>query len=116
AKGRLLQPFSIDSFPDRILHRVSRHQEPAGKKGASVAAVSRSTHVRANRPKALTSENLKKRQLRQPSSRIPAARSKGADYTIKRKEWKFKTLSPFIKTGQRLRKTKNHSENQVEGK
>src|SRR5690606_38574349 len=43
-------------------------------------------------------------------------RSKGADYTIKRKEWKFKTLSPFIKTGQRLRKTKNHSENQVEGK
>ncbi|ETT53885.1 hypothetical protein BSK66_12425 [Paenibacillus odorifer] len=114
--ARLLHPSRRDSVPNGILHRGSRHQEPAGKKGASVAAASHTANVRGNRPKVLTSENLRKRHIRQPSSRIPSAISKRADYTIKRKERKFKTLSPFIKTGQRLGHAKSRSDHQAEGK
>ncbi|WP_214629639.1 C40 family peptidase [Paenibacillus agaridevorans] len=110
--ARLLYPSRKDSVPDRNLHRGSRLQEPAGKKGTSASAVSRSANVRGNRP----TVNLKKRQIRQPSSNIPAARSKRANFTIKRKEWKFKTLSPFTKTGQRLEQVKSRSGNQAEEK
>ncbi|WP_209280695.1 C40 family peptidase [Paenibacillus athensensis] len=112
--ARLLHPSRKDSFPDRI--REGRHQEPAGKKGAFAAAASHSANVRGNRPKALTSESLRKRHFRPPSSRIPFAISKQAGHMIKRKERKFKTISPFIKTGQRLGQAKSHSDNQAEGK
>ncbi|MCY9667638.1 C40 family peptidase [Paenibacillus alginolyticus] len=112
--ARLLHPSRKDSFPDRI--REGRHQEPAGKKGAFAAAASHSANVRGNRPRALTSESLRKRHFRPPSSRIPFAISKQAGHTIKRKERKFKALSPFIKTGQRLGQAKSHSDIQAEGK
>nr|WP_206106917.1 C40 family peptidase [Paenibacillus timonensis] len=112
--ARLLHPSRKASFPDRI--REGRHQEPAGKKGAFAAAASHSANVRGNRPKALTSESLRKRHFRPPSSRIPFAISKQAGNMIKRKERKFKTISPFIKTGQRLGQAKSHSDNQAEGK
>ncbi|MFS0726329.1 C40 family peptidase [Paenibacillus sp. 1P07SE] len=114
--ARLPHPSRKDSSPDRILNRKGRHQEPAGKKGAFTAAVSHSANVRGNRLKALTSESLRKRHFRQQSSRIPSAISKQAGHTIKRKERKFKTLSPFIKTGQRLGQAKSHSDTQAEGK
>ncbi|MGG2196450.1 C40 family peptidase [Paenibacillus validus] len=116
ANARLLHPSRKDSVPHGILLRGSRHQEPAGKKGASAAAASHSANVRGNRPKALTSETLGKRHIRQPSSRISSAISKRANYTIKHKERKFKTISPFIKTGQRLGQAKSHSDHQAEGK
>lgn len=90
------------------------HQEPAEKKRASVAAAPRSVPVRIDRLKASTSEPLRKRYSRQPSSQIPSARYKRADFTIKRKDWKFKTLSPFIKTGQRLGQIKGRSGHQAE--
>lgn len=116
ANARLLHPSRKVSFPYGILRRGSRHQEPAGKKGASATAASHSANVRGYRPKAITSESLRKRHIRQPSSRIHSVTSRRTDYTIKRKEWKFKTLSPFIKTGQRLGHAKSRSGNQAEGK
>lgn len=112
--ARLLHPSRKDNFPDRI--RESRHQEPAGKNGALAAASSHSANVRWNRQKALTSESLRKRHFRPQLSRIPFTISKQAGHSIKRKERKFKTLSPFIKTGQRLGQAKSQSDNQAEGK
>ncbi|OMD40050.1 C40 family peptidase [Paenibacillus odorifer] len=114
--ARLLHPLRKNSLTNRILNREGRDQEPAGKKGAFAAAASHSANVSGNRPKAITSESLRKRHFRPPSSRIPFAISKQAGHTIKRKERKFKTLSPFIKTGQRLGQAKSHSDNQAEGK
>lgn len=114
--ARLLHPPRKVSFPEPILNREGRDQEPAGKKGVFAAAASHSANVRGNSPKALTSESLRKRHFRPPSSRIPFAISKQAGNMIKRKERKFKTISPFIKTGQRLGQAKSHSDNQAEGK
>lgn len=116
ANARLPHPSRNDSFPRGILHRGRRHQEPAGKKGVSAAAASHSANVRGNRPKALTSETSGKRHIRQPSSQVPSALSKREGFTIKRKERRFKTLSPFIKTGKRLGQAKSRSEHQAEGK
>jgi len=113
--ARLLHPSRKDRFPDRIRNLEGRHQERARGKGAFAAAVSHSANVRGNRLKVLTSESLRKRHIRQPSSRIPSAISKHAGHTIKHKERKFKTLSPFIKTGQRLGQAKSHSDTQAEG-
>lgn len=113
--ARLQHRSRKDSFPDQILNREYRHQEPAGEK-AFAAAVSHSANVRANRHKTLTSESLKKRHFRKSSSRIPSAISKQAGHAIKRKERMFKTLSQFIKTGQRPGQGKNRSDAQAEGK
>lgn len=112
ANARLLHPTHKDSISDRIFHQGSRHQEPAGKKEMSASTLFRSGNVRGKSPKA--SVNFKVRQNRQPSFHIPAASSKRADYTIKRKEWKFKTLSSFIKTGQRIEQANSRSGNKVE--
>lgn len=114
--ARRLHPSRKDSIPDRILNREGRRQKPAGKKGAFTAAVSHSASVRGNRSRALTSESLRKRHIRQPSSRIPSVISKQAGHTIKRKERKIKALSPIIKTGQRLGQAKSYSDNQAEEK
>ncbi|XID93803.1 C40 family peptidase [Paenibacillaceae bacterium WGS1546] len=114
--ARLLHSPRKESFPERILNREGKDQEPTGKKGVFAAAASRSANVRGIRPKALTSESLRKRHFRQPTSRIPFAISKQAGHATKHKERKFKTLSPFIKTGQRLEQAKSHSDNQAEGK
>jgi hypothetical protein len=116
ANARLQHPSRKDSVPHGILHRGSRHQEPARKKGASTAAAAHSANVRGNRSKALMVETLGERHIMQPSSRVTYAVSKRANYTIKRKERKFKTLSPFIKTGQRLGQAKSRSDHQAEGK
>lgn len=114
ANARLLHP-SRNSASDR-LHRGGKHQEPAGKKGASTTAASRSATLRGDRSKASTFENMRKQPDRQPSARIPRTTSKRVDFTIKRKEWKFKTLSPFIKTGQRFGQATSRSGRQAEGK
>ncbi|MCD9025415.1 C40 family peptidase [Cohnella silvisoli] len=116
ANARLLHHSREASVPDLLNRRRGKHQEPAGKKGASTAAMSRSGTARGNRLKAPTSEKVRKRHGRQRSAGIPRTTSKRADFTIKRKEGKFKTLSPFIKTGQRLGQDKHRSGRQTEGK
>lgn len=111
--ARLLHRSRKNSLPDHTRNRESKQHEPAGKKRAFSAA---SANVSGHRPKSLPTEGLRKRNFRQSSPLPSFAIPKQAGYTIKRKERKFKTLSPFIKTGQRLGKAKSHTDSHAEGK
>ncbi|WP_052098195.1 C40 family peptidase [Paenibacillus stellifer] len=81
-RSRANARLSHRSRKDRILDLVSKRDVKPARKKTRAAAPSHTANVRAPRRNALVSEI--------------------AGQTIKRKERTFKTLSPFIKTGQRL--------------